>query len=85
MAEACTLGVGRWQRKVQEGELVQQGALEEGEVFVPAGGSLGPVVGVDGGAWCKCPILGNICFSAEPLHWFEHFDYLNARPLILSC
>ena len=50
----------------------------------PAGGSLGPVVGVDGGAWCKCPILGNICFSAESLHWFEYFDYFKILTVLVG-
>ena len=72
------------------GRVGPAGGLGWGEVLGPAGGSPGSVLVVVGGggrvgACAMCPILGNICFSAEPLHWFEHFDYLNARPLILSC
>ena len=81
------------------GRVGPAGGLGWGEVLGPAGGSLGPVLVVVGGggrvgACAMCPILGNICFSAESLHCFEHFDYLkpvhqdinsSGWPLILSC
>ena len=70
VAEACTLGgnEGGWQ-VVEEGpggRVGAAGGLRCREELGPAGGSLGPVVGVGGRveAWCKCPILENILFSA---------------------
>ena len=48
------------------GRVGPAGGLGWREDLGPAGGSLGPVVGVGGrvGAWCNCPILENILFSA---------------------
>ena len=66
------------------GRVGPAGGLGWREELGPAGGSLGPVVGVDGGAWCKCPILGNICFSDESLHWFEYFDYFKILTVLVG-
>ena len=48
------------------GRVGAAGGLRCREELGPAGGSLGPVVGVGGRveAWCNCPILENILFSA---------------------
>ena len=59
------------------GRVGPAGGLGWGEVFASAV----LVLVVVGGGWRvgACALfLGNICFSAEPLHWFEHFDYLKA-------